>query len=177
MSMSNCTRLAWKYRWHWNRKLLSLSGSVLLKVLRMWALVPLVLVLGLEVLLALRVLVSQPSTLANCSLVFSLQQGLCYKLKTLEFGQKSKPYIGLTQENLIENSVQDCLSYIQIPNGLCKLFLAYPKQPCVCLKVNMCITYCMMLSFQNLLCSSMCHVTCDCVIWCDLLCDSVILSL
>ena len=27
----------------------------------------------------------------------------------------------------MENSVQDCLSYILIPNGLCELFLAYPN--------------------------------------------------
>ena len=32
MSVSNCTGLAWKYSLHWNRKLLSLSGSVPLKV-------------------------------------------------------------------------------------------------------------------------------------------------
>jgi len=45
----------------------------------------------------------------------------------LRVGQVKEPCIGLTQENLIENSIQDCLPYIQIPNGLCKLFLAYPK--------------------------------------------------
>ena len=73
--MSNCTRLARKYRWHWNKKLLSLSGSVLLKVSGMWALVPLELLLGLGVWLELRVLASQPSTLANCSLVLSLWWG------------------------------------------------------------------------------------------------------
>ena len=28
--------------------------------------------------------------------------------------QEKEPYIGLTQENLIENSVQDCLPYILI---------------------------------------------------------------
>ena len=39
--------------------------------------------------------------------------------------------MGITQENSIENSVQDCLPYIQIPNGPCELFLAYPKQPYV----------------------------------------------
>ena len=72
MSMSNCAGLAWKYSWHWNRKLLSLSGSVPLKVLGMWALVPLKLVLGLKVWLALRVLASWPSTSANCSLVLLL---------------------------------------------------------------------------------------------------------
>ena len=33
----------------------------------------------------------------------------------------------IKQKNSIENSVQDCLSYILIPNGPCELFLAYPK--------------------------------------------------
>ena len=72
MSVSNCARLARKYSLHWNRKLLSLSGSVPLKVLGMWALVSLELVLGPEVWLVLRVLASRPSTSANCSLVLSL---------------------------------------------------------------------------------------------------------
>ena len=54
---------------------MSLSGSVPLKVLGMWALVLLELVLGAGVRLVLRVLTSQPSTSANCSLVLSLQQG------------------------------------------------------------------------------------------------------
>ena len=49
---------------------------MLLKVLGMWTLVPLVLVLGLEVWLKLRVLTSQLSTSANCSLVLSLRQSL-----------------------------------------------------------------------------------------------------
>ena len=76
MSMLNCARLVWKYSWHWNRKLLSLSGSAPLKVLVIQTLVPLELVLGLGVSLALRVLASQLSTLASCSLVLSLHQGL-----------------------------------------------------------------------------------------------------
>jgi len=75
MSISNCARLVWKYRWHY-RKLLSLSGSVPLKVLEMRALVPLVLALGPGVWLELRVLASWPSTLANCLLVLSLWQDL-----------------------------------------------------------------------------------------------------
>ena len=74
MSISNCTELAWKYRWHWNRKLLSLSGSVLLKVSGMRALVPIELVLDLGVWLELRVLASRLSTLANCSLVLLLRR-------------------------------------------------------------------------------------------------------
>jgi len=80
------------------------------------------------------------------------------QIKDLRVGQWKEPCIRLTQENLIENSVQDCLPYILIPNGPCELFLAYPKWPCVCLKINMCCTHCMMSSFQNLLHPSMCHV-------------------
>jgi len=98
-------------------------------------------------------------------------------IKDLRVGQWKEPCIGLTQENSIENSVQDCLPYVLIPNSLYKLFLAYPKWPCVRLKVNMCFTHCITSSFQNLLSPSMCYVTCDCIIWCDLLCDSVILLL
>ena len=45
----------------------------------------------------------------------------------LRVGQAKELYIGLIQENLIENSVQDCLPYILIPNGLCELFLVYSK--------------------------------------------------
>jgi len=75
MSVLNCTGLVQKYSLHWNRKLLSLSGSVLLKVSGMRALIPLELVLGLGVWLVLRVLASQPSTSANCSLVLLLWQG------------------------------------------------------------------------------------------------------
>ena len=79
MSMLNCAGLVWEYIWHWNKKLLSLSGSVLLKVLGMWVLVPLELVLGPEVWLELRVLASQPSTSASCSLVLSLRWGFDYE--------------------------------------------------------------------------------------------------
>ena len=49
------------------------------------------------------------------------------QLQDLRVGQVKESYIGLTQENSIENFVQDCLPYILIPNGLYKLFLAYPK--------------------------------------------------
>ena len=45
----------------------------------------------------------------------------------LRVGDKNNPCIRVTQENLIENSVQNSLSYIQIPNGLCELNLVYPK--------------------------------------------------
>ena len=86
------------------------------------------------------------------------------QLKDLRVGQWKEPYIGLTQENSIENSVQDGLPYIQIPDGLCELFLTYPKRQCVCLKVNICSTHCIISSFQKFLPPSMHHVTCDCVI-------------
>ena len=45
----------------------------------MWALVPLELVLGLEVWLALSIFANQPSTLANCSLVLLFQWDFDYK--------------------------------------------------------------------------------------------------
>ena len=45
----------------------------------------------------------------------------------LRVGYKNNSCITETQENLIENFVQDSLPYIQIPDGLCELNLAYPK--------------------------------------------------
>ena len=45
----------------------------------------------------------------------------------LRVGDKNNSCIRVIQENSIENSVQDSLPYIQIPNGLCELILAYPK--------------------------------------------------
>ena len=94
MSMSNCARLARKYSWHWNRKLLSLLGSVLLKVSGMWALVPLELVLGPGVWLELRVLASWLSILANCSLVLSLWRGLdCERVEEVSKGSRFISYI------------------------------------------------------------------------------------
>ena len=38
--------------------------------------------------------------------------------QALRVGQVKESCIGLTQENLIENSVQDGLPYIPLPNGL-----------------------------------------------------------
>ena len=51
----------------------------------------------------------------------------CYKLKILEWVKNKNLVSGLTQENLIENSVQDCLPYILKPNSLCSTTLAYSK--------------------------------------------------
>jgi len=75
MSISNCTKFVQKYKWHWNRKLLSLLGSALLKVLEMQTLVLLESVVGLGVWLVLRVL----KILANCLLVLLLYQGFNQK--------------------------------------------------------------------------------------------------
>ena len=69
------------------------------------------------------------------------------QLKDLRVGQWEESYIGLTQEDLIENFVQDGLPYVQIPNGLCELFLTYPKRPCIYLKVNIHFTHCIISSF------------------------------
>ena len=54
-------------------------------------------------------------------------RSMLLQIQALRVGQVKEPCIGLIQENLIENSVQDSLPYIQIPNGLCELFLTYPK--------------------------------------------------
>ena len=80
-------------------------------------------------------------------MAIEIVKGELLQIKDLRVGQWKEPCIGLTQENSIENSVQDCLPYIQVPNGLCKLFLTYPKWLYICLKVNMYITYYMTLSF------------------------------
>ena len=47
----------------------------------------------------------------------------------LRVGSKNNSCIRETQENSIENSVQDGLPYILITHGLCSTILAYPKQP------------------------------------------------
>jgi len=66
--------------------------------------------------------------MSRSMLIVYLSHGVhCYKLKLLELDKRKNLVLGLTQENLIENSVQDCLPYILISNGLCKLFLVYPK--------------------------------------------------
>ncbi len=43
----------------------------------------------------------------------------CYKLKTLELIKRKNLVLGLTQENSIENSVQNSLPYILKPHGPC----------------------------------------------------------
>ena len=58
--------------------------------------------------------------------------------QNLRVDQEKKPCIGFIQENSIENSIQDSLSYIIITHGLCSTTLAYPKWPYISLKANMC---------------------------------------
>jgi len=65
----------------------------------------------------------------------------CYKFKTLELVKKVNLVLGLTQENSIENSLQDCLPFILKAHGPCYILLAYPKQPCVYLKTNIHYVY------------------------------------
>jgi len=105
----------------------------------------------------------------------------CYKLKTLELIKRKNLVLGLIQENSTENSVQDCLLYMLIPNSPCKLFLAYPKWPYVCLKINMYITHCITSSLPE--CSMSFHMLCDLSLPLSpyhlmlLMCDWVMLSL
>ena len=51
----------------------------------------------------------------------------CHDLKILELVNKKNLVLELIQENLIENSIQDCLPYILNTNGLCSTTLAYSK--------------------------------------------------
>jgi len=90
-------------------------------------------------------------------------------LKDLRVSQWEKPCIEFTQENSIENSVQDHLPYISQTTGLYTTALAYPKWPCICLKATMYITYNMtsflsepstIFHYGTWLCDSM-AVTCD----------------
>ena len=48
-----------------------------------------------------------------------LEECRCYKLKILELIKRKNLVLGLTQENSIENSVQDSLPYILKPHSLC----------------------------------------------------------
>jgi len=49
------------------------------------------------------------------------------QFQDLRVGQEKKSYIGFTQENSIENSIQDGLSYILITHSLYSTTLVYPK--------------------------------------------------
>ena len=50
-----------------------------------------------------------------------------FVIKTLELVNKKNLVLKLTQENLIESFVQDCLSYILMIDGPYSTTLAYPK--------------------------------------------------
>ena len=56
-----------------------------------------------------------------------VQASICYNSITLELIKERNLVLELIQENPIENSVQDNLSYILIIHGLCSTTLAYPK--------------------------------------------------
>ena len=59
--------------------------------------------------------------------------------QVLRVEQVDELCIGLTQENSIENSIQNCLPYILKPMVHAALLLAYPKQPCICFKISICL--------------------------------------
>jgi len=69
----------------------------------------------------LSMLTAEPLSFNHCLGVRLFSDML--QLKDLRVGQWEELCIEFTQEN----SVQDGLPYIQIPNGLCELFLTYPK--------------------------------------------------
>ena len=54
------------------------------------------------------------NTFNHLDMLSSLLQTQVLKVK-----QVNEPCIGLTQENLVENFVQDCLPYILKPHGPC----------------------------------------------------------
>ena len=54
-------------------------------------------------------------------------QVLMLQFKDLRASQYKEPYLGLIQENLIENSIYNCLPYILKAYGLCYVLLAYLK--------------------------------------------------
>ena len=59
----------------------------------------------------------------------------------LRVDQEREHCIEFTQENSIENSIQDCLRYKPQTTGLCTITLAYSKWPYVCLKATIYIVY------------------------------------
>jgi len=50
----------------------------------------------------------------------------CYNSKILELVNKKNLVLGLTQENSIEKSIQDCLPYILNYHGPCYYFFSLP---------------------------------------------------
>jgi len=72
-----------------------------------------------------------------------LELHTCYKLKDLRVGQKSKPCIGLIQENLIKSSLQNSLPYILLQMVHASYCAPYPKWPCVKHEANIWCPCCM----------------------------------
>ena len=81
---------------------------------------------------------------------------LILQLQELRVVQVKEPCIEFTQENSIENSVQDSLPYISFYMDHASYCVPYPKLPYVSLKVNIhCACY-ITSSFQNVLHPSIC---------------------
>ena len=51
--------------------------------------------------------------------IYPILLQIMLQTQVLRVGQVNESCIRLTQENLIENSIQDCLPYILKPYGLC----------------------------------------------------------
>ena len=63
--------------------------------------------------------------IGNLGLEFSIISYMYYDSITLELIKEENLILGLIQENLIENSIQDCLPYILLAHSLCSPTLAY----------------------------------------------------
>ena len=70
--------------------------------------------------------ITNHTSIEEYCLRFFLRENFCYKLETLELIKRKNLVLGLTQENSIENSIQDCLSYILKPHGLCYITSSLP---------------------------------------------------
>ena len=70
----------------------------------------------------------------------------------LRAGQANEPCIKLTQESLIESSVQDCLLYILKANSLCTTSLAYVNNCILALRLPYIYYNILSKSFYDILC-------------------------
>ena len=75
----------------------------------------------------------------------SFGSNIMLQTQDLRVDQEKEPCIGFTQENSIESSIQECLSFILKAHGLHYVLLAYSKQSYIHLKVNICCICCMTL--------------------------------
>ena len=62
--------------------------------------------------------------MVNCFLIGFKNEWTCYDSMTLELIKERNLVLGLIQENLMENSVQNCLPYILKPHGLCYYYFS-----------------------------------------------------